>query len=315
MKKILVNRVGFSGDILMATASLDAIKKTHPDCEITVSTWKQFGELLALNLAISQLTSPGNYMTSDFDQWWDVRHDQDMPRFEGDDDPLLYWGAVHARQAQGIGLLDLENVSTFRPRTFIGPDDCAERESSGTLTAINTFSTNGVNWRLWPSEKWGELVLALKNMGHKIVLLGSESDPPIENVDIDLRGKTRLSQAIGVLAICDLCIGIDSLICHMAHSVKHVHNVETGEVKQIGDSTPTVLLAGPIPPECVVPEDANCKVASYYPDCKGPCNHSFATEQLPVCEYKNSCMRELSIEMVLEKVEEITNESDSRSSG
>lgn len=289
----------------MATAALAAIKKTHPDCEVTFSVWKQFGELLSLNPAIHELTSPGNYMTSSFDRWWDVRHDEDMPRFEGDDDPLLYWGAVHSHQAQDVGMLDLENVSTFQPRTFIGPDDLAERESPGILTVINTFSTNGVNWRLWPSEKWGELVLVLKSMGHKVVLLGGPGDPLVEGVDVDLRGKTRLSQAVGVLAICDLCIGIDSLICHMAHSVKHVHNVETGEVKQIGDSTPTVLLAGPIPPECVVPTDAHCVVASYYPDCQGPCNHSFASLSLPICEFENSCMRELSIENVLLAIEEV----------
>jgi len=283
MEKFLINRVGFGGDVLMSTSALDGIKKTHPDCEITFSVWKQFAELLSLNPAISTLTSPGLYMTSDFDRWWDVRHDEDMPRFEGDNNALLYWGTVHFRQAQDVGMLDLENISTFRPRTFIGPDDQAVRESTQKLVAINTFSTNGLHWRLWSSEKWNELVLILKSMGHKVVLLGGQGDPPVENVDADLRGKTRLSQAIGVLAICDLCIGIDSLICHMAHSIKHVHNVESGEVKQIGDSTPTVLLSGPVPWQCVVPTDAKCAVASYYPDCDGPCNHSFATKELPIC--------------------------------
>ena len=299
----------------MATSAIAGIKKTHPDCEITVSTWKQFGELLALNPAIDQLTAPGEYMTSSFSKWWDVRHDEDMPRFKGDDDDLLYWGAVHVHQSADLGLLDLENVSTFRPRTFIGPDDCAERESSGTLTAINTHSKNGLHWRLWPSEKWGELVLVLKSMGHKVVLLGGPGDPAIANVDVDLRGKTRLSQVVGVLAICDLVIAIDSLIAHMAHSIKYVNDVETGEVKQIGDSTPTVLLAGPIPPECVVPEDANCKVASYYPDCDGPCNHSFASKELPICRFQNRCMKELPVELVVAKVEEVTNGSVSGSSG
>ena len=307
MKSFLINRVGFGGDILMATSAVAGIKKTHPDCEITVSTWKQFGELLALNPAVSELTVPAAYLTSSFDQWWDVRHDKDMPRFKGDDNPLCYWGAVHACQARDLGLLDLENISSFRPQTFIGPDDLAERESSGVLTAINTFSTNGVNWRLWPQEKWNELVLVLKNMGHKVVLIGGPGDPPIANVDIDLRGKTRLSQAVGVLAVCDLVIAIDSLIAHMAHSVKYVNNVETDTIEKISGSTPTVLLTGPIPSECVVPTDANCKVASYYPDgCGGPCNHSFATEELPICEFQNECMRGLPVELVLEKIHELS---------
>ena len=300
MKSFLINRVGFGGDILMATSALAGIKKTHPDCEITFSVWKQFGELLALNPAITELTAPGEYMTSSFSQLWDVRHELLM-----DQHPKVFWGKLHAMQAAELDLLDLNKLESFRPQIYVGADDLAEKSDDKPIATINVWSQNGLNWRLWDIGRWNQLVVELHQMGFKVVQLGAGSDPKITDVDVQLVGQTRLAQAAGVVAVSDLVIGIDSLICHMAHADKYVRDVEADTVEKISGSTPTVLLAGPIPPECVVPVDANCKVASYYPDCSGPCNHSFASKELPICEYENSCMRGLSVEMVLEKIEKV----------
>lgn len=309
--RILCYRAGFLGDICLSTSSLRGIKQKYPDCSITYGCWRQNVELIALNPYLDEIVSPGGYQSSDFDRLLDFRHESLM-----NDHQSTYWGKLHAMNAAEQGLLDLDKMGSYKPELYIGPDDVAEKVSEKPLAVFNVFSRNGLNWRLWePFDKWAELVINLHRMGYKVVQIGGKDDPPVTGVDIQLCGQTRLAQIPGILAVADIFIGIDSFAHHVACGQKFTHNPETKEVKQIGDSTPTVLLAGPIPPECVVPTNARCSIASYYPDCDGACNHSFASKELPICTHKNSCMKELSVEMVLEKVEEIMNGASGRSQG
>lgn len=300
--RCLVVRSGFLGDIVVSTASLRGIVKKHPDVKITYSCWPQCAEIVALNPHVAEIVTSGNYMTSDYlPHLVDFRHEALMNAH-----PKTYWGQLHAMQCAEKGLLDLDGMN-FLPELYIGPDDVCEKISEKPLAVLNVFSRNGQNWRLWePFDKWAELVVALKAMGYKTVQIGGKDDPPVTGVDIQLCGQTRLAQIPGILAVADIFIGIDSFAHHVACGQKFTHNPETKEVKQIGDSTPMVLLAGPIPSECVVPEDARCVVASHYPDCEGPCNHSFPTKELPICVHKNSCMKELPVELVIEKIHELS---------
>jgi len=308
MTRILCVRSGFAGDICMSTASLRGIKQKHPDAHLTYACWKQYTELIALSPWIDEVAVPGLYMTSSFDKLLDFRHESLMVK-----NPQVYWGKLHAMQAAELGLLDLDKVKKFRPQIYVGVDDLAEKSEDKPIATINVWSANGIGWRLWDIERWNQLVVELHRLGFKVVQIGAGSDPKITDVDVQLVGQTRLAQAAAVVAVSDLVIAIDSLIAHLAHADKYVRDVEADTIEKISGSTPTVLLAGPIPPECVVPVDANCKVASYYPDCQGPCNHSFASPSLPICEHKNSCMRKLPVELVVQKVEEVVDGSVGRS--
>ena len=299
--RCLFVRSGFLGDIVLSTSAIAAVKRKHPDAEITYSCWLQCAEIISLTPHI-EIVTPGNYMTSDYlPHVVDFRHEALMGRY-----PKTYWGQLHAMQCAEKGLLDLDEMESYKPQLFIGLGDVCEKTSK-KLAIFSAWSQNGLHWRLWePFEKWTRLVVMLKAMGYKTVQIGGKGEPEIEGIDVNLCGQTRIAQIPGILAVADIAIMIDSFAAHCCHAKKFTHDPETKEVKQIGDSTPTVLLAGPIPPECVVPEDANCKVASYYPDCDGPCNHSFASKELPICTHKNSCMKELSVELVVEKIHEIS---------
>lgn len=303
MDKFLVYRVGFGGDIVLTSAARCGIKKTYPDCELTFVVWQQFKDLLIFDPFVDKLMMTGRYMTSDFSKRLDFRHEAKMPRFVGDKDQHLYWGAVHAYQARDVGMLDIKNVQSFKPSVYISPGDLAERKSEERLIVVNAWSSNGIGWRLWDIEKWKVLVKALHEKGYKTIQLGGRDDPPV-GATTNLCGRTSLLQAIGVLAICDLAICIDSLIGHLGHSMKYVRDVEKDTIEKIRGSVPTVLLAGPIAPSCVVPEDAKCVPVSSYPDCDGPCGISHpGTPAGRICKFKNSCMGELSIETVMEGVE------------
>lgn len=298
MNRCLVFRAAFAGDILMSTASLKGIKQKNPGIELSYGLWKQYAEIIALNPHIDKVVAPGHYMVSDYaPNVVDFRHENLT-----DDYPETYWGRLHAMQCAEKGLLDLEEMESFKPEFFIGPDDVALKKTE-RLCVINCWSQNGLGWRLWDVEKWSELVSELRGLGFKVVHVGGRGDPKID-CDTDLRGKTRLVQVAGVLAIADLVVAIDSFVAHAAHAEKFVRDVEAGTIEKIGDSTPTVLLAGPIAPSCVAPEDAKCVPVSVYPDCDGPCGVSHpGTSAGRICKFKNSCMKELSIEDVLKGVE------------
>jgi len=299
--RFLCYRVGFLGDIVMTTASLPLIKQSHPDCELTYVCWRQYAEILALNPHIDEIVIPGKYMVSEYDRWVDFRHEAEPPRFAGDCDPTMYWGEIHARQAGEAGLLDVEDMTAVVPELYIGPDDCVERESDN-LVVINVWSANGINWRLWPLDCWVELVRAMHLMGLKVVQIGGRDDPRVEGVDAQLCGRTRIGQVIGVVAVTDLFVGIDSFPSHVAHAIKYMRDAEAGKVEMIRGAVPSVLLAGPIPSSCVVPDGADCYAVSAYPACDGPCGQSFPTEERPICEFGNSCMAKLPVEQVAEAV-------------
>lgn len=302
--RILCVRSGFLGDVLMSTSALRYIKCKLPDSELTYATWTSCADLLALNPYVDELTRPGKYMVSDYGgAWVDFRHEALMDKY-----PDTYWGELHARNAAEAGLLDLDQTDSFKPETFIGPSDKMTMPKR-KFAAVNIFTRNGVNWRLWSNSKWEELVGLLQKMGYVIVQLGGKDDPRLGSVDIQFCGKTSLAQSISVVSQADLVVAIDSFLAHVAHSRIFMRDIDAGTTEMLSDSTPCVLLAGPVPWKFVVPNDARCIPVSTYPDCDGPCNHSFATAELPICVHKNSCMRDLSVSDVIAKVEEISGRS------
>lgn len=311
--KILLYRMGFLGDVLMSTSCLRGIKQKHPDCELAYATWKQCAELLALSPYVDIMVVPGHYYATDYmPNVVDFRHEAFVDGYHKEGLPKgwytrlvskypnVYWGKLHAMQCAEKGLLDLGEMESFKPDFFIGPADTATKKSE-KLCVVNAWSQNGLNWRLW--DKWTELIPELQKMGYRIVHVGGPGDPEIP-CDMDLRGKTRVAQVAGVLAIADLCVAIDSFVAHVAHADKYVRDVEADKIEEIGGSTPTVLLAGPVAPGCVVPTDAKCVPVSSYPDCDGPCGVSHpGTPAGRICRFRNSCMKELSVEKVIEGVE------------
>lgn len=70
----------------------------------------------------------------------------------------------------------------------------------------------------WPYERWNVLVERLLAQGHPVVQLGTPVDPLIPGAT-DLRGRTDLPQAAGVLEHARLFIGLESGLMHVAAAV------------------------------------------------------------------------------------------------
>ncbi len=76
----------------------------------------------------------------------------------------------------------------------------------------------------WPAEYYAEVAREALNKGWQIWLFGSDKDMPVtatinqltQNQCLDLGGKTNLSEAIDLMALCDAIVSNDSGLMHVA---------------------------------------------------------------------------------------------------
>lgn len=92
----------------------------------------------------------------------------------------------------------------------------------------------------WPIEYYAEAAMAALNKGWEVWIFGSEKDIPYtqkinqltENRCLDLGGKTKLGEAIDLMALCDTVISNDSGLMHVAAAL------DKNLIAIFGSSTP-----------------------------------------------------------------------------
>jgi len=306
-ERILLYRPGFLGDVVMSMPALRLVRQYNPDAHITYSTNPPCDQLLAACPWVDNVVKAGTYRLNDYDRVCHFLH-EDFRRH------VWYWGNLHVLNGQEAGLIpDLAEVPApdLVPTLWLDPLDKPDLGSPGKYIVIHTHSTNGKNWRLWDMQKWDELVRnILAKTIFRVVQLGMPGDPVVSacaEQGTDFRGKHSVMQDIWTVANASMCICIESFIAHVAHATK-VPAVGPGWWKcnpypVIRHAVPTVLLNGPINPLCIVPKGAKCVVVSNYSKCRrgGPCGNSFGSQ---MCESKNACMRELTVDSVWNGMQE-----------
>jgi len=284
-KKILLYRPGFLGDIVMSLAAVRMIKDCNPDATVAYAMWDQCQQLVRFCPWVDEVRRAGTYRLAEFDATCHFEHE----KFGRE---RVYWGRLHARNAEESGLIPegMSETADCRPVIWLDPRSRAWPELPAEYVVIHAWSTNGKNWRLWSLDKWEQLVQRIEL---PVVLLGTSSSPPVNGVEFDLRGQQDIMQDMWTVAGAKFCVALDSFIAHVAHAKKMV----PGREEPVRDAVPTVLLNGPIHPKCIVPDGADCVVVSNYSGCGmgGPCGTSHGW--LP-CRFKNSCMAELSVEEI-----------------
>lgn len=333
--RIVAWRSAFAGDILFPTASLEGIKRRYPRSRLTFGAWSRYQNLIDTNPHIDELVHEvTDREKRKANKVWEVSHE----RYSLEPGEMYYWGEIHARQAAELGLLDLGEMASFKPQVYLAGGDLQPKPSGVKVAAIGSWSTNGLDARLWGVERepvservmrmladsragqramgilgpprgrlllndrWSELMAALAAMGFQTVQLGGRRDPPIPGVGHDLRGALTWRQSIGLLTQADLCITIDSFLLHAALARKYTLD---GEV--VSEGTPTVALLGPIDGRGLFPADAERVVevsSRQTEDC--PCYNSTRFGAGP-CGHGNTCMTSLTVEMVVEGVEKCLN--------
>ncbi|MBQ7815515.1 MAG: hypothetical protein IJ387_13610 [Thermoguttaceae bacterium] len=148
--------------------------------------------------------------------------------------------------------------------------------------------------KLWPLEKYVELVAALRRKypGVKIVQLGSPATWAIEGVDVDLRGKTDFEE---------LKVLLKDAVCHFDGECGLVH------LRRFLGGGPSVVVFGPTSEEFFAyPENVNLGASA----CPGGCEWLTATyvERCPRGCDRCERLAAISVEDALRGVAEAVDE-------
>lgn len=154
-------------------------------------------------------------------------------------------------------------------------------------------------WSLknWPVEKWNELALTLKQT-YKIrfVNLGKTSADPFDQMvakkispEIISASETTLKQAMSIIERCDLFVGPDSSLLHLASCL----------------GTETIGLYGPTSAETFHPyfHRENCIISEIKWAC-APCYPSLKFCSCKEVKDYGDCMADISIEQVLSLIKQ-----------
>lgn len=202
---IILRRNAAWGDVLLLSPIVRALKKKNALCQIEVES--SCGAVFHGNPEVARTASIINVRTADTEDH----------NFNGMFE-MQPWKHIVDVFAETVGLKPGEYDKVTRLYMLDGDREWAKREIVGTnWVAIHPGPTT---WRCknWPYDRWHGVIQFLRSAGKKIVLVGNDAVPPLPH-DLDLRGKTSVSQLGSILAECRLFVGVDSFPIHAAQAV------------------------------------------------------------------------------------------------
>lgn len=268
IKQIVVNisRNGAIGDILITSTIIDGLKKKYPNCIIHYYT--KYPEAVNLIKGIDNII--------DASQWNNRIHGIDClltmyPITDGYPNfpmkrHLIEYVADNAGVCPGEYSLKLlfQNLVKDKFITF-------------------HIKTGWSIYKEWNIENWHNVIKKIKPLlnGIQIVQIGTNKDPLIEGIDIDLRGKTTLEETCALVKDSILHVGCDSFTNHLAGGLKKKAVILFGSTSPIGSGYPTAINIW-----------KNLKCSPCYKE-----NPDISKETQGICLHK-SCMKQISIEEV-----------------
>ena len=209
-----------------------------------------------------------------------------------------------ANAAFGAALgLDTSSFALEIPR---GPREMAAARElmaleglDGGFVAACPFTTRF--YKHWFEDRWSSLIERLpEETGLPVAILGGAADRAaadriVEAVDgpvADLVGRTTLGEASALVSQCSVLVGVDTGMTHMAHAYRRP------AVALFGSNAP--YLDPPGPQAAILHSGRDCS----------PCNGKLT------CDGRIDCMRDLSVNAVLEAVaERLEGAAAARSAG
>lgn len=253
-KRVLIMRSGAYGDLLLASPAIEVFKALNQGVHLTLcclSSRAQLFDNTSLFDEIIDYPMPVEN-AQNYDQIIDL----------GD---IIETSEKHATDAFADALH--VSVLSYKPSFKLTDDEIgyAKRHFNGTRKKVAVQLRAGVANRDYPAHLWQPVLLGLEEAGWEVMLLGTRGQiPPMPEPlrrpyirEIYLKDLT-FRESAAVIANCDLFIGPDSALLHVAHAVG---------VKAIG-------LFGPFHPFQRVREDQPCQTLHGDVACKG-CNWNY----------------------------------------
>jgi ADP-heptose:LPS heptosyltransferase/GT2 family glycosyltransferase len=199
---LVVQRTAAYGDVLLMTPVIRALKLRYPCAKICVETGCP--EILARNPHVDRVSRT-------FARERDAVFINLNGSYEAN--PSEHFVRTYAKVA-GVELTDTK--TEFYP---------SEEDHSTAQKRLPESGWIGIHagpctWpgKMWPVEKWQELIKSLRERGEKIVLFGPDTRMPLES-DADFRTRTTIHQMGAMMKLCDMVITLDSLPLHLAQAM------------------------------------------------------------------------------------------------
>ena len=263
-KKItVIDRLGAPGDALITANVIRCIKDKYPKLKINCITPNP--EILKLDPCIDSLNQKETFYSFDSTYWeLIVNKEKKMNIIE------------HNLLRLGIKEHEYNARYYISEEEKIWAKDKIKR-SDKPIIAICTKSKETV--KNWPEKRWNMLIRLLLS-DFDLVHLGDQTEP-LFNFLLRFAGKTTIRESASILSQCDLFVGPDSLLMHIAN----------------GLNIPSVIIFGGSRPVSCFGYSTN-KNISTSPDCS-PC---WIHDGYDTCQKDFLCMDRISLESVLESI-------------
>jgi ADP-heptose:LPS heptosyltransferase len=248
VKRILLGCPQTAGDVFIATGLLPGIKNKWPDADIWFATEKRYFNILEGNPYIKRVTEWDDEMYNyrSFETWGPQKNSFDIvytPTIVTQRIPHwihsgfgLYMGYVYSH------MCDLD-TSEYGPQ-HIRIDEDKSLDLPDKFITVHSQTTQD-------PKDYEHLQNVLDRLTDiEIVQIGGKNDTPLQQVDLDLRGKTTPQTLAWVFSKAEMHLGLDSFPMHVAvHVGTPCVILFGGTYAQQGLYPPTKELVRAIEPE------------------------------------------------------------------
>ncbi len=197
----VINRLGARGDTLITGNVIRCIKAVYPDLKINCIT--PFSELLQNEPTIDSINQPETFYSFDSTYLELIVRNE---KYEN----------VVAHNLKRLGIKKFEYKSHFylSKEEISWAEDLIKRHTK-PIIAISSRSKEEI--KNWPIKNWMKLVSSIYK-SHDIIHLGDKYEPKFDNVT-RFAGMCSMRESAALLSQCQLFIGPDSLLMHMANGL------------------------------------------------------------------------------------------------
>lgn len=284
--RILVSVRETAGDIFLLTGTLDSLKKKYPNSNIYVSTSPQYYEILEGNPNIKGIIgwNDSMYDYRTFAKWGPMDNIFDIAYCPSIQTQVAPHNWLNGKYACYLGRFYANACDVPLGETFIKYKDISRFNLPSKYITIQSQSSQD-------PKNYDHLQSVINNIQNiPKVLIGADKDKVLNNIDIDLRGKTNFGELASVIKGAAYHVGLDSICMHFAIHAK----------------VPSFIFFGGTLPEAAIDSKDRHLVHVFEPPDRGPCVTSCHLVQ---CEAQkigfDKCINNVSTYNACEKLSDI----------
>lgn len=197
----VINRLGARGDTLITANVIKCIKDIYHNLKINCIT--PFSELIRYDPSIDSINKPETFYSFDSSYFeLIVRNEQNEN--------------IVCHNLKRLGIEEYTYKSSFHlMKSEIEWAEKQVHDFPKPLIAISTKSKESV--KNWPVENWSKTIDCLSRK-YTIIQLGDSTEPEF-NVLERYAGKLNMRESASILSRCQLFVGPDSLLMHVANGL------------------------------------------------------------------------------------------------